>query len=42
MYAAAKKLAIAAAIAQAVLASTLPLNVEPKTQCSKPRIRKEW
>lgn len=38
----AKKLAMAAAIAQAVLASALPLNDDPTTQCSNPRIRKEW
>lgn len=39
---AAKKFVVAAATVQAVLASALPLNGEPKTQCSNPRIRKEW
>lgn len=42
MFFSAKKLAVVATAAQGILASTLPLNVEPKTQCSNPRIRKEW
>lgn len=39
---AAKKFVVAAAIVQASLASALPVNEEPTTQCSNPRIRKEW
>ena len=42
MYFPAKTHSLVAAIAQAVLASALPLDGEPATQCSNPRIRKEW